>query len=266
MDPIDCYRLIGRRAVVCGSTQGIGRACAMQFATLGAAVTLVARDEAALKRVATELPTGEGQSHDYVVADFDDPPAVAAKVAEHLGRIGPAHILLNNSGGPPSGPIVAADPEAFLRAFNRLVVCNQLLARATLDGMKADGYGRIVNIISTSVKEPIRGLGVSNTIRAAVANWAKTWSVEVAPFGITVNNILPGYTATGRLDELIASKAKNAAQSIEQVTQEMIDRIPMGRLGRPEEIAAAAGFLVSPAASYVTGTNIVVDGGRTGSL
>jgi len=266
MQPIDAYRLVGLRAIVCGSTQGIGRACAMQFAGLGAAVTLFARDEAALVRAITELPADEGQQHAYLCADFNNPAAVAEKVRRHLDVSGPVHILLNNSGGPPHGSIVEARPEQFLEALNRHLVCNQLLAQAVLPGMKQLAYGRILNIISTSVKEPIPGLGVSNTTRWAVAAWAKTLAGEVAPFGVTVNNILPGYTATARLDELIQAKAQSSKVGEEQVRRDLIARIPMGRLARPEEIAAAAAFLASPAASYVTGINLTVDGGRTGSL
>lgn len=263
---IDAYRLIGKRALVCGSTQGIGKACAMQFARLGATVTLAARDEAALRRVAAELPSADGQRHSYICADFNDPSAVAAKTAEEVAKDGPVHILLNNSGGPPHGAITAATQEQFLDAYKRLLICNQLLAQAVLPGMKQLGYGRVINIISTSVKEPIPGLGVSNTTRWAVAAWAKTLAGEVAQFGITVNNILPGYTATARLDELIHAKAESSKSSDEQVRSEMIARIPMGRLASPDEIAAAAAFLASRAASYVTGINLPVDGGRTGSL
>jgi 3-oxoacyl-[acyl-carrier protein] reductase len=263
---IDLYRLTGKRAIVCGSTQGIGRACAMQFARLGAAVTLAARDEAALRRVAAELPAAEGQRHSYICADFNDPPGLAAKAAREIADKGQVHILLNNSGGPPHGPIRAATPQQFVDAFQRLLICNQLLAQTVLPGMQQVGYGRIINIISLSVKEPIPGLGVSNTTRWAVAAWAKTLAGEVAPLGITVNNVLPGYTATARLEELIHAKAASSKTSDDQVRKEMISRVPMGRLGSPDEIAMAAAFLASPAASYVTGINLPVDGGRTGSL
>ena len=266
MKAFDIFDLTGKRALVCGSTQGIGRACALQFARLGAEVTLIARDEAALAKVRRELDISAGQMHRFICADFSDPDGLAEKVARHLEETGPVHILLNNTGGPPHGPIVEAKPEDFLQAFSRHVVCNQLLVQAVLPGMKQESYGRIINIISLSVKEPIPGLGVSNTTRWAVAAWAKTTAGEVARFGITVNNLLPGYTATARLEELIGAKAKAGNQSEEAVRQEMIARVPMGRLGSPEEIAAAAAFLASPAASYVTGINLPVDGGRTASL
>lgn len=266
MDIIQIYGLAGKRAIACGSTQGIGRACAIQFAALGAEVTLVARNEAALRQVRDELPAGEGQQHRFIAADFNEPAGLAEKVRKFLDETDPVHILLNNSGGPPHGPITEASQDDFLAAMNRLLVCNQLLTQAVLPGMKSLGYGRIINIISTSVKEPIPGLGVSNTTRWAVAAWAKTTAGEVAKLGITVNNVLPGYTDTARLGSLIESKAKAGGTTEEAVTRDMIAKIPMGRLGRPEEIAAAAGFLASPAASYVTGINLTVDGGRTGSL
>jgi 3-oxoacyl-[acyl-carrier protein] reductase len=266
MDPLEQYRLIGKQAIACGSTQGIGRACAIQFARLGAAIALVARDESALRRVLAELPNTEGQQHRFICADFNSPDALNEKIRAHLSDHGPVHILLNNSGGPKSGPITEAKPDEFRDAFNRLVICNQVLAQAILPGMKDAKYGRIINIISTSVKEPIQGLGVSNTIRAAVANWAKTLSVEVAPFGITVNNILPGYTATARLEELIETRAKATNATKDQIRASYIAKIPVGRLADAEEIAAAAGFLASPAAAYVTGINLPVDGGRMGCL
>lgn len=266
VDSLENYRLIGKSAIACGSTQGIGRACAITFARLGAAVTLVARDESALRRVLAELPTSEGQQHRFICADFNSPDALGERVRAHLNDHGPAHILLNNSGGPKSGPITEARPDEFRDAFNRLVICNQLLTQAVLPGMKDAKFGRIINIISTSVKEPIPGLGVSNTIRAAVANWAKTLSVEVAPFGITVNNILPGYTATARLDELIETRAKATASTKDQIRDSYLAKIPAGRLAQAEEIASAAGFLASPGASYVNGINLPVDGGRMGCL
>lgn len=266
MNAFEIFSLAGKRAIACGSTQGIGRACALQFARLGAEVTLIARDESALTRVSRELDTSAGQTHRFICADFSDPPGLRDKVARHLQETGPVQVLLNNTGGPPHGPIIEAKPEDFQQAFSRHVVCNQMLVQTVLPGMKQASYGRIINIISTSVKEPIPGLGISNTTRWAVAAWAKTTAGELARYGITVNNLLPGYTATGRLDELIRAKAKAGGQSEDAVRQDMIGRIPMGRLASPDEIAAAAGFLASPAASYVTGINLTVDGGRTASL
>jgi 3-oxoacyl-[acyl-carrier protein] reductase len=260
------YSLIGRRAIVCGSTQGIGRACAVQFAGLGAAVTLIARNEDALRATRDQLSTGEGQKHHYIVCDFNEPDRLKDRVARHLEETGPIHILLNNSGGPPPGPIVDATPDAFLRAATIHLVCNQILAQAVLPVMKEAGCGRIINIISISVKEPIMGLGVSNTARWAVAAWAKTLAGEVARFGITVNNVLPGYTATARLEALMEVRAKEAGVSEDQMRERMIAQVPAGRLASPDETAAAAAFLASPAAGYVNGINLPVDGGRSASL
>ena len=258
--------LSGRRALVCGSTQGIGRACAFEFARLGARLTLLARDETRLRAVADEIARTGAPKPDVLRADFAQPDAVGAVVAEHVGTTGPIEILLNNTGGPPGGPIAAAPPEAFLSAFTSHLICNQLLAQALIPGMRQKGFGRVINIVSTSVRQPIEGLGVSNTVRAAVSGWAKTLAGEVAHLGITVNNILPGATATGRLRSLIQAKARAAGVSDEEVERRMKSEIPLGRFASPEEIAAAAGFLASPAASYITGISLPVDGGRIACL
>ncbi len=258
--------LEGKRALVCGSTQGIGRACAMEFARLGARVTLLARDETALRRVRDELDGGAGRQHDYLCADFSDPDAVRGVARRQIEKTGPISILLNNTGGPPPGTIADADAAAFLAAFSAHLLCNQALAQTLVPGMKESGYGRIINIISTSIRQPIPGLGVSNTIRAAVASWSKTLSAELASFGITVNNILPGLTATGRLRSLIQTKARASGRSEAEVEEEMKAGIPMGRFARPEETAAAAGFLATPGASYITGVSLQVDGGRVSSI
>ncbi len=260
------YGLAGKRAIVCGSTQGIGRACAIRLADLGAEITLVARDETALERVCAELSTSAQQRHGFAVANFTEPDDLKTRITHHLKETGPVQILLNNTGGPPHGAIVEAEPEEFVKALSMHVVCNQILLQAVLPGMKKAHFGRVINIISTSVREPIPGLGVSNTTRWAVASWAKTTAGELAPFGITVNNVLPGYTDTARLGALISAKAEAGGVSEEQVKTQLIGRIPAGRLGRPEEIAAAAGFLASPAASYISGINLPVDGGRLSSM
>ncbi|MCS7033188.1 MAG: SDR family oxidoreductase [Phycisphaerae bacterium] len=266
MDVPGMYFLTGKRALVCGSTQGIGRACAFLFAQLGASVILLARNEAALTRVREELASSHGQRHDFIVADCNEPAQVRDRVLARLPALEPVHILLNNSGGPPAGELLASRAEDFTVAFARHVLCNHLLAQTLIGGMKSAGYGRIINIVSTSVKEPIPGLGVSNTIRAAVANWAKTLAREVAPFGITVNNVLPGSTKTARIEEIIRARATASGRTEQSIREEMISQIPMGRMAEPEEIAAAAGFLASPAAGYITGINLPVDGGRTGCL
>jgi len=266
MDGLKSYSLEGKRAIVCGASRGIGRACAEQFARLGAEVTLVARTESALRRACDDLPADVGQRHRYIQADFRDHQALSSKITQHLAQAGPVQILLNNTGGPPHGPIVDVKPDAFLEAATMHVLCNQVLVQAVLPGMKQAGYGRIINIISISVKEPIKGLGVSNTTRWAVAAWAKTMAGELGPFGITVNNVLPGYTATARLDELAKSIAATGGITEEQVREGWVSQVPLGRLASPDETAAAAAFLASPTASYVNGINLPVDGGRSGSL
>lgn len=258
--------LIGRHAIVCGSSQGIGKAVAIELAIRGAKITLIARDEKKLEDVKNELTTDKKQKHEFLVADFSLPDAFKIKIEEHLWKSGPAHILINNTGGPPAGPITEASTDDFLAAFNAHVLCNHILMQAALEGMKEAGYGRIINIISTSVKQPLRGLGVSNTIRAAVANWAKTLSLELAHSGITINNVLPGATKTQRLQSLIKNKSDKTNHTISSITEEMLRDIPAGRFAEPEELAYAVAFLASPAASYINGVNLPVDGGRTGCL
>lgn len=259
-------QLNGKHAIVCGSTQGIGKAVAMELAALGATITLVARNEDSLKKTIADLPTPDKQKHDYVCSDFSKPDELKHKIHSFLHDHAMIHILVNNTGGPPGGPIAEAESEAFEKTFSQHLICNHILAQAVIPGMKKEKYGRIINIISTSVKQPLKNLGVSNTIRAAVANWAKTLSVEVAPFGITVNNVLPGATLTGRLSSIIESRSKQTGRSIEELRREMIAEIPAGRFADPEEIAHAVAFLASPAAAYINGINLPVDGGRTGSL
>jgi 3-oxoacyl-[acyl-carrier protein] reductase len=251
-----------KNAIVCGSTRGIGRASAEELARLGARVTLLARNESALQEVAAELPGQYGQSHDFLAHDFSDSEGLGDKIAAHIAATGPTHILVNNTGGPKGGPAFEATPDAYLDAFRAHMLCNQILVQAVLPSMREAGYGRIINIISTSVVTPIKGLGVSNTIRGAVANWGRILASEVAPWGITVNNVLPGYTATGRLTELFKAKAERLGTTLEAIEEAAIGSIPAGRLGRPEEIAAAVGFLATPAAGYVNGVNLPVDGAR----
>jgi len=258
--------LSGKRAIVCGSTQGIGKAAAAEMALLGAEVTLIARNEAALQQTVKELDSSHGQTHHYLVCDFDYPDQLKTAVENHLSATGPVHILVNNTGGPPGGPITEATVSQFEKTFANHLLCNHVLMQALLKGMKEEKYGRIINIISTSVKIPLKGLGVSNTIRAAVANWSKTLAGEVAVFGITVNNVLPGATNTQRLQGIIDAKSKKNEEPVSAVTKEMIAEIPMKRFAEASEIANAVAFLASPAASYITGINVPVDGGRTGSL
>ena len=258
--PVD---LTGKTAVVCGSTQGIGFAAAQHLAGLGARVLLIARNAERLHSAQASLPNPE--RHATVQADFSDPTDVQRAIAEITVRE-PVHILVNNTGGPAGGPIVDADIQAFRNTFEQHLVCNHLLAQAVLPGMKDAGYGRIINVISTSVKQPLANLGVSNTIRGAVASWAKTWANEVGAFGITVNNVLPGATNTARLDQIISAKADKTGRSETEIRAQMASSVPLNRTGNPEEVGRAIAFLASPSASYISGINLPVDVGRTSSL
>ena len=256
-----------KKAFVCGSTQGIGRAAAIELANLGASIVLLARNEDSLKQVKDELDVTNNQIHDFIVADFSEPGELEKKIAEYLEKNPqPVHILVNNTGGPPAGRAIDADLEEFVRAFQNHLLCNQILAQVLVGGMKAEKYGRIINVISTSVKQPIPGLGVSNTIRGAVASWAKTLAGELGEFGITVNNVLPGFTKTARLQSIIENKASKTGASIEKVEAEMQAETPARRFAEASEVANAIAFLASPAAAYINGVNLPVDGGRTGCL
>ncbi len=258
--------LRGKHALVCGGSEGIGRASAQALAALGADVTVLARRADRLIEVAAALPrVHEGQRHGHLAADVSDAAGLATAVAALCARQ-PVQVLVNNTAGPPGGPAHSAAAEDYVAVFRQHLVAGQVLVQSVLPGMKTAGWGRIVNIISTSVKEPIANLGVSNTIRGAVAGWAKTLASELGPFGITVNNVLPGYTRTQRLDQILAERAASTGKSAEAIAQGMLATVPAGRFAEPAEIAAAVAFLASPAAAYVNGINLPVDGGRTRSL
>jgi 3-oxoacyl-[acyl-carrier protein] reductase len=257
--------LTNKTALVCGSTQGIGLAAAIELAELGADIILMARDEKKLTEVLNQLPRKENQTHSFLVADFNFPEQVKEKI-ESIVATREIHILINNTGGPAAGNAIDASADDFLKAINAHLICSHHLVKACVPAMKKNRYGRIINVISTSVKIPIKGLGVSNTVRGAMASWSKTLSIELAPFGITVNNVLPGSTKTGRIESLVQTRAAKTGKSEEQIRQEMIDEIPAGRMAEPSEVAAAIAFLATPAAAYINGVNIPVDGGRTGSM
>ena len=254
--------LKGKNALICGSTAGMGKAVSKEFAQMGANVTLFSRNEEKLKLVIESMDCLNNQNHRFLVGDFNHPDNIQSVINNDISQGNTYHILINNSGGPEGGPIIEAKKSEFIEGFNRHLICNHILSTALLSGMKSQKYGRIINIISTSVKQPIQGLGVSNTIRGAVASWSKTFSFEVSKWGITVNNILPGFTDTGRLSSLIESKAKSSNLTETEITNEMKNKIPAGRFGTPEETAKAIAFLASPAAGYINGVNLAVDGGR----
>lgn len=253
-----------KNVLVCGSTAGIGKATAIALANEGANVTLIARNEEKLKAVLSEL-SNQG-NHSYIVADFSNPETLQQKVANFIESHHGFHILVNNTGGPAGGPIFDAQLEAFEKAFTQHLKCNHVLVQTLVPFMKEKGFGRIINIISTSVKQPLDGLGVSNTIRGAVANWSKTLANELGQFGITVNNVLPGATATERLTEIIKNKSVKTGKTESEVAQTMKAAIPAKRFAKPEELAYAVTFLASECANYINGINLPVDGGRTKSL
>ncbi|WP_282043672.1 SDR family oxidoreductase [Winogradskyella flava] len=257
-------QLNNKFALVCGSTAGIGKATAQALAEEGTIVTLIARNEDKLKTVLAELP--QHRNHDYIVADFSNPEALKQKVGSYIKENHGFHILVNNTGGPAGGPIFSAKVEEFESAFTQHLKCNHVLAQTIVPFMKEENYGRIINVISTSVKQPLDGLGVSNTIRGAVANWSKTLANELGQFGITVNNVLPGATGTERLTEIIKNKSAKTGKSEEEAANAMKNAVPAKRFARPEETADAITFLASARAAYINGINLPVDGGRTKSL
>lgn len=259
--------LTGKNALVCGGSKGIGNAIANELALLGAHVTICSRSEDSLKLAVAALDTSKGNNHSYFMADFSNPTNLKASLENFISETNTNfNILVNNTGGPAGGPIVNAAIEEFTSAFNNHLICNHILVKTLLPSLKANGYGRIVNIISTSVKVPLNGLGVSNTIRGAVASWGKTLANELGQFGITVNNVLPGATNTGRLNSIIANKANKTGKAVDAVSDGMKSIIPMARFGEANEIANMVAFLCSPAGSYVSGQSIAVDGGRTPSF
>lgn len=257
--------LTGKHALVCGASEGIGRAAAHELALLGADVTVLARRADALREVADALPRNGAQEHGWLVADTSQGEALREQ-AQALAAKKPVHILVNNTGGPPGGPAYTAEIAAFLDAFQKHLVANQILVQAALPGMQAAQWGRIVNVVSTSVKEPIANLGVSNTVRGAVASWAKTLSRELGPFGITVNNVLPGYTETSRVEQIVQDRVRATGKAQEEILAAMRASVPAGRFAKPEETGGVIAFLCSPAAGYINGVSLAVDGGRMNSI
>jgi len=259
-------RLDNKTALVAGSTQGIGKATALEMAGLGARVVLIARNQEKLIKVRNELSAINSVDHKVIAADFSDPESMKSILEKELAGIKEIHILVNNTGGPPAGKAAEAKLDEFRSAFEMHLICNHILASLSIPLMIKAGYGRIINVISTSVKQPLPNLGVSNTIRGAVANWAKTLANELGEFNITVNNVLPGPTNTVRLEAIADRKSKSSGKSVEEVITDMGNATPMKRVGEPEEVANAICFLASPAASYINGVNLPVDGGRTSCL
>ncbi|MEC7744068.1 MAG: SDR family NAD(P)-dependent oxidoreductase [Candidatus Thermoplasmatota archaeon] len=250
--------LEGKTALVCGASKGIGRAVALMLARAGARVIACARSVDDLDSLVSEM---HGQGHRYLELDLEDIDALSRKIA----NLGAVHILINNSGGPPGGPLLENTVEDFSGPFKRHLHAAHTLTRALTPGMEREGSGRIVNIISTSVREPIDNIGLSNTLRGAMASWSKSLSREL-PTCITINNILPGFTDTGRLDSLAGSISNKSGKSVDEVKKNWMDGVPIQRLVDPLETAAAVTWLCLPSSGAIRGVSLAVDGGRMRSI
>ena len=255
-----------KNAIVCGSTDGIGKACAVVLAQQGASITLIARNEQKLVTTLEELTTSSTQKHSYIVADFSQPDRLQEKVDEYLASGKVIHILVNNTGAPNVGAPLEVKASDFIDGFNQHLICAHILSQAVVPGMKKVGYGRIINITSYSAKQPLNDMIVSNTIKGAVSSWAKTMANVLGRYGITVNNVLPGSTGTRQLFSFVKDRVEMTGKSEQEIMGDMESLIPIGRLAKPEEIGCAVAFIASPAAAYINGINLPVDGGKTKSL
>lgn len=259
--------LKGKAAIVGGSSQGLGRAIAEELAAEGADVVISARDSANLERARSDIETRTGARVVAVPADLSEPAGVEKVVDVGLATLGQIDVLVTNTGGPPTGRFEELTPEDWDQAVRQLLDSAVHFARRVLPGMKSRRWGRIINVTSVAVKQPIDGLLLSNSVRAGLTGFARTLANEVAPFGVTVNNVLPGYTRTERLVELAEqSAAAGRAESVDALFETWEEEIPAGRLGEPDELAALVAFLASERAAYITGTSIAVDGGWTKGL
>jgi 3-oxoacyl-[acyl-carrier protein] reductase len=260
--------LLNKRAFVGGSSQGIGFSIAERMAACGATVTLTSRNEAKLKVALAQLPTPKGQKHDYCVIDFGDLEALKVVLADYQAQTveNPVAILVLNSGGPPPATAYQATPAQYQTYFNESVMANQMLVQTFVPAMQQRQFGRILTILSLVVKQPKLDLGISNTVRAGIANWAKALSMELGNSGITVNNLLPGFIQTKRLEQLMGVRAQKANVSTEKVIAQLATSIPAARIGAPEDLGNMAAFLASDLASYINGVNIPIDGGFLSTL
>jgi 3-oxoacyl-[acyl-carrier protein] reductase len=257
--------LVGRVALVTAASKGLGRAVAEELAAEGATVAMCARGEAALREAADSVAS-RGNQVLPIVGDVSRPEDVERIVSDTIARFGRVDILVNNAGGPPSGPFESLTPTQWEEAIRLTLLSAVNLTRLVLPGMKERRWGRIINVTSITVKQPVDGLMLSNSIRAAVTGFARTLANEVASFGITVNNVLPGFTRTERVEELARQTAEREGITAEEALEHSISQIPMRRLGDPREFAAVATFLASERASYITGASVAIDGGWIRSL
>lgn len=256
--------LEGKTALICGASRGIGAATARIMAKAGANVILASRSEEQLNTLLSEISSlGEGK-HQILVLDLEDTGSLAGRIQPILDQ-GPIHILVNNAGGPPGGPLLNASVEELAQPFTRHLHAAHTLVKLLTPGMIMADYGRIIQIVSTSVREPIPNLGVSNTLRGAMASWAKSLSRELHP-SITINNVLPGFTDTQRLGSLAQSIHERTGKSIESIHDGWMSQVPIERLIDPLETASVIAFLASPAAGAIRGVSLPVDGGRLRSI
>lgn len=256
----------GKVALVASSSKGIGRAIAEELAAAGCSIVMCARGKADLESAAESIRRAAGVEVLDVVADVSKKSDIERVVAESLKRFGRVDILVNNSGGPPSGAFESFSAEKWEESARLLLFSAVEAVRGVLPGMKERRWGRIINVTSIAAKQPVDGLMLSNSLRAAVTGFARTLANEVAPYGITVNNLLPGYTRTDRVEQLNAATAAREGLTVDDVSRRIEAQIPMRRLGEPHEFAALAAFLASEQAAYITGQSIAVDGGWIRSL
>lgn len=254
--------IAGRGALVGGSSSGIGLACADLLLAEGVRVVLVSRGEARLKLASQALSSKHGRAVPYVAADLATSEGAEAAFRSAESLLGAIDIVVNNAGGPKSGPFETLADGDWESSFHLNLMSAVRLSRLATPGMKARQWGRIVNITSTSVKQPIEGLMLSNSIRMSVVGFAKTLADELGPHGITVNTVAPGYTGTERLDQLAAAKADRIGVSKDSVLESWRGDVPLRRIGLPEEVAAAVVWLCSQQGGYITGVTLAVDGGR----
>lgn len=263
--PLAPDALAGRHAIVCGASAGIGRSTALALASAGAELTLISRSADKLATLSNECIEAGAPAAHVIPIDLEDARSIDGLIPRHIGEFGPIHILVNNAAGPPSGSLLDATEDDFLKPLRRHLFASQRMVRHCLPSMEASGYGRIVNIISTSVREPIANLGVSNTIRGAMAGWSKTLATELPP-SVSINNILPGFTNTGRLESLANQISEARGTTPDDVRATWLAGVPAERLIDPSETAAAIAFLCTEAGGAIRGVSLAVDGGRMRSI
>ena len=255
------FQIKNKNAIVCASSQGLGKAAAMELASEGVNIVISSRSEQDLLNVKEEIETSSSVKVISVVADLNKPENIDNLYNKAHSELGPIDILVNNAGGPPPSNFESLNDEDWLKAFNLTMMSSIRLSKLVLPGMKKKNWGRIINISSVSVKTPVPGLFLSNSLRMGVLGWSKALSDEVAPKGITVNSVCPGSTRTSRITKILKSQSESTGRALEEIESVAAAKIPMLRIGEPKELAALIAFLASERASYMTGLAIQVDGG-----